>query len=126
MFGSRTMWLHFPVGPSGVPFVTLLTSPIPHLGSQLPPLGFFISFLQKMNMNYTTNFEYGEVCEFEKDPGLFLYIVQTAGINAQVQMSQGVPITANLYRKLAYRAYIVSVFGWLGRGNRRPPQSLFC
>jgi hypothetical protein len=60
-----------------------------------------------------------------KTPGLFLRIVQTAKVNAKVQRAQGVLITAKLYRKLAYRAYIVDVFGWLGRGNQRSPKACF-
>jgi hypothetical protein len=76
-------------------------------------------------MNSTTTFECGPVCRFDEDPGLFLHIVQTAEVNAQVHTAKGVSITPKLYRKLAYRAYIVAVFGWLGRGNRRPPPSVF-
>jgi hypothetical protein len=76
-------------------------------------------------MNYhTTTCECGHVCEFEECHGMFMRIVQTAKVNAQVQRARGVPVTAKLYGKLVYLAYIVAVFGWLGRGNRRPQKSV--
>jgi hypothetical protein len=88
----------------------------------LTPLVFFYFILQKMN--YHTNIcECVPVFEFEEDPFLFLCIVQTGGGNAQVQRAQGVPVTVRLYRQLVYHAYIVAVFGWLGRGNRHPPKA---
>jgi hypothetical protein len=73
-------------------------------------------------MNSTATCEYGPVYEFDEDPGLFMSIVQISKVNAQVQRANGVPITPELYMNLAYRAYIVAVFVWLGRGN---PPSLF-
>jgi hypothetical protein len=76
-------------------------------------------------MNSTITCECCPVCQSDEDPGLFLRIVQTAEFNAQVHTANGVSITPKLYRKLAYRAYIVAVFGWLGRGNRRPPKACF-
>jgi hypothetical protein len=76
-----------------VPFCTILASHIPSLSSQL------------------TTCECGPVCEFYEDPGLFLRIVQTAEVDAQVHKANGFSITPKLYRKLVYRAYIVAVFG---------------
>jgi hypothetical protein len=76
-------------------------------------------------MNYSTICECGPVCVFEEDPRLFMHIVQNAEVNVpvQAQRAQGVPVTAKLYGKLEYHAYILAVFRWLGRGNRRPPKS---
>jgi hypothetical protein len=74
-------------------------------------------------MNYCMICECGPVCEFEEDPDLFLRIVQTDEVNAQVQRAHGFPVTAKIYRKLAYLAYILAVFGWLGCGTHRPPKA---
>jgi hypothetical protein len=125
MFGSREIRLLRPVVSSGGAFFTVLTSHIPHLSSRLTPVGCILLLPQKMNMNSSTKCESGEVCEFEEDPGLFLRIVQTSEVNAQVQRANGVTITPKLHRNLAYRAYIVAVFGWLERGNRRHPKAGF-
>jgi hypothetical protein len=75
-------------------------------------------------MNSTTTCECGPVCEFDEDPGLLLRIVQNAEVNAQVHEANGVSITPKLYRKLEYRAYIVAVFGWLGRGTPKRVSSI--
>jgi hypothetical protein len=56
--------------------------------------------------------ECGHVCEFAEEPGLFMRTVQTAEVKAQVHRAQGVHVTAKLYRKRAYRAYILAVLGW--------------
>jgi hypothetical protein len=62
------------------------------------------------------------ICEFEQDSSLFPNIVLTAEVNAQVERARGGVVTPKLYRKLGYRAYFQSVFGYLGRGVRHPPK----
>jgi hypothetical protein len=90
---------------------------------QLTPPSNFLSYSSTIIYIMFPLCECEEICEFEQDSSLFPNIVLTAEVNAQVKRAQGVVETPKLHRKLGYRAYFQTLFGYLGGGVRHHPKA---